>query len=114
MAILGRIPRRVIGPKELETTSTKQYTVPFRLSFINEIYVIERTSTVHSVNLQLKPAGVGLGLGHKLLAEYKTLANDMRAITGMNIPLARDDEIWADASGGGVNIIVVVSSEEEI
>lgn len=97
---------RLVGPKELETATTLQYTCPPGQGFrISSIYLTQ-DANARTVTVWVVPAGQVVANGFKILDAMPTLANDLRNITQLDYPLRVADKIYASSSGTGTKLTV--------
>src|ERR1051325_4356594 len=98
--------QRLVGPKELETTSTLQYTCPSGNGFrISSIYLTQ-DGTARSVTVWIVPAGQSTANAYKLLDAFATIANDLRAVTELDYPMRPGEMIYASSSNTGTKITI--------
>lgn len=96
---------RIVGPKELEVALTLQYTAPGTRK-ISDIYLTS-DSNARTVDLYVVPVGQSPANAYKLLDTFSTIANDMRAVTGLNYPMLTGEMIYTNCSGTGTKLVIV-------
>lgn len=98
---------RLVGPKELETTNTLQYTCPGpgQGRRITSILLIQ-DGNARAVTFYLVPAGQSVANGFKILNALPTRANDTFPVLELDIALRTGDTLWGSSSGAGTNIII--------
>ena len=98
---------RLVGPKELETGSTLQYTCPGGNGRrITAIYLTS-DSNARTINLHVVPVGSSATNANKLLDTFATIANDLRAVIELDYPLRPGETIYTSCSGTGTKITIV-------
>ena len=96
---------RIVGPKELETDLTLQYTAP-GLRRISDIYLTS-DSNARTVNLYVVPVGETPANSHKLLDTFSTIANDVRLVSGLNYAIRQGEMIYTSCSGTGTKLVMI-------
>lgn len=103
---LAERSERLYGPAELPTSDTLLYTAPGSRT-ITDIYVTETGGATPTITIYIVPATDDAASANKFLGGFSTIANDMRPVTGLKIPILAGEKIYGSASGTGVNLIIV-------
>jgi hypothetical protein len=98
---------RIIGPKELETGLTLQYTSPGQRT-ITQIYLTSDSNS-RTVNIYIVPVGATAVNSNKLLDTYSVLANDLRVIPDLAYPIRVGEMVYTSTSGSGLKCTIVAS-----
>ena len=105
---LAERSERIYGPAELPLTETLLFTAQGSRT-ITDFYLTETTAGAHTVTINIVPATASPASSNRFLASFSTIANDLRPVTGLKIPMMAGEKLYGVASGAGVNLIVVAT-----